>query len=449
VQRLATFKLFAVDMLQELDTNFVEACRITYPADGVDNISEELNGSKDDYATPDGKAFINDPLTQLTSLLGLPNRQLKANQRQSWLNVAKNFIGWQEDVSTNGAILNAILMTPLNLIATPLKFAGNFLKLGTEVVPYTLSMLLSNYAIKSLKLGLNTMLTIEEDQGRLKTFANILLGIGIMIVGGALFLSGAVIKNLYHVLRAASSPIESVRIAWATGNASGGKLGLALGSLYVAASIAATLACYVIFFHVAFKVLAPIITSVLPKVITSSISVVAKALTPALTAIGNVTAPVVSYMVKAFTMHAVSSLGAITSMRALVGLSAVIAIATTTIGAGIDRAVAKFKLWWHGQPRVAPSADITPLLSSESSQQESSLSPPAATPVIQSTDRLVNLRLSASSEKISVADNSLSQQTIPVSNEVKLKLTRSHSYSQYEEQKIEAPSKAQRRMSFR
>lgn len=71
---------------------------------------------------------INDPLTKTTTFLGLPNRLLDGDDKQSGANIFKNLIGWQNNAPLWKKIANAILM-PLviatNLLLMPLELLRN------------------------------------------------------------------------------------------------------------------------------------------------------------------------------------------------------------------------------------------------------------------------------------------------------------------------------------
>ncbi len=159
----------------------------TYTADGVDHIDKTLNGSVEAYRSASGDAYKNHPLTLVSGFFGFPNRKLRRNEGQSWGNLARNFIGYQEDASVLRLMLNFLLMVPLNLIRLPFKLVLNTLKLVTEMAPALLSHYLCTLSQAFLANNALNYHDMRHDPKR-GFFGKILPSLGY----GALFVLGAV-----------------------------------------------------------------------------------------------------------------------------------------------------------------------------------------------------------------------------------------------------------------
>jgi hypothetical protein len=84
-------------------------------------------------------------------LVGIPNRHLHRNERQSLKNLFYNFIGWQENANPTRKKINMALMPVmviLNLLALPIKALQNIAKTFTEFLPYLLAVISKRYSVR-------------------------------------------------------------------------------------------------------------------------------------------------------------------------------------------------------------------------------------------------------------------------------------------------------------
>ena len=220
-------------------------------------------------------------LTRFATFIGLPNRMLDrmldVNKKQSWenlaKNLAKNFIGWQGNVSNFKKFINILFMPVvilLNLISMPLKFSINILKLGTEFLPLLL--------VKGLELAAKRTEKLRNPGARL--------------LNGFLVFLGVIAQVTYFFGRTITSPFENIKTAWKTGKTFGPGPAVLLSPILAGASILFSIWAYTVLFPLAAKVIAakvlPILATHLPVMMTNTASLIAKTITPVLTAIGNV-----------------------------------------------------------------------------------------------------------------------------------------------------------------
>lgn len=102
--------------------------------------------------------FIGDPLTVITSFMGLPNRLLDNAAQQSFLNILKNLLGWQQQVSFFRKILQCLFMPAvlvLNLLSMLINLPLNCLKMLTVFLPKQLSLLCQRKASEAEAKGRN------------------------------------------------------------------------------------------------------------------------------------------------------------------------------------------------------------------------------------------------------------------------------------------------------
>src|SRR3990167_1559280 len=121
---------------------------------------------------PDGNADI---LTRVSAFLGLPNRILDKNKRQSLTNLFDNFIGYQENTTPQRKNINYFLMPLiilLNSIRVSIKFTLNIFKLATELLPVALSNLVGYSIFKLIE---------HVKSSSAKTSTRWLAGIGVFL----------------------------------------------------------------------------------------------------------------------------------------------------------------------------------------------------------------------------------------------------------------------------
>lgn len=219
---------FIQDFIYYLKESFNES----YYPDGYDPSRGTLNGEMY-YEGTNGlndqrcKTFIDHSLTKLSSFLGLPNRLLDYAEGQSWLNLVRNFFGWQKGSSKVQLVINALIMLPLNIIFTPVKFAINLVKFVTEVATSTLS----DYCLYSLTKPLTKSAYPTHDYSLTSvaytSFSYILAGFG--------YSAGALLKLLHYTLTPLTSPIMITKHIWEYCNKEFGKViaNICLGLLTV------------------------------------------------------------------------------------------------------------------------------------------------------------------------------------------------------------------------
>ncbi|MFC3909497.1 hypothetical protein ACFORL_10495 [Legionella dresdenensis] len=182
----------------------------TFPADRIDPVSHTMNGSDHEYGhrMPELKErtamFRKNNATLISSFLGLPNAKIDRYE-QSFLNIGKNFIGWQPNKSTARLVFNAVFMIPLNTVLTPLKFALNVMKLFTEVAPVVIQNLFAYLAEKAIRLSRY----LVNRSALLLPLAAISFVTWMAFVG-ATYYFGA----LHIIGRSLTSPIDSIRDTW-------------------------------------------------------------------------------------------------------------------------------------------------------------------------------------------------------------------------------------------
>ncbi|STX29576.1 Uncharacterised protein [Legionella beliardensis] len=337
-----------------------------YPPDGFDPISVQFNGrpllldellpliaqerqemkpaythfhlTDEEQAQGEQKQFkekyYDSPITHVTTFLGLPN-QCPTGVSQSWSNIAKNFIGWQDNKTTGRMAYNIAkmpLVVPWNLTMAVLKTALNIVKLGTEFLPRAIADSCSKgrrYASDKLK-GKNLSTGAKVGYGALY---------GLAILGQI------VSECVYFAGQALTSPIKGVRSAWKLGEKIAGKGigGKLLGGVLATLSIAVTVTAYAFLWPLAVKTLGPVILSKMPTVISHAINVVVNAISPLMSTVGNYLMPIFG---KAF-----SAMG-MTVAPAAVGAAAVAGAALTTVGTTISRFVFDpLKNWWNKSAR--------------------------------------------------------------------------------------------------
>lgn len=314
---------------------------MVYPADGVDNIKQTINGSHEAFELAYDHNFINNSLTRLSSFLGLPNQQLHKGSPQSLRNLLENFSGGF-DVKSDKT--NAI-MIPLNILLTPLKFLLNVIKLITEFIPAILFMVVMLSINKIMRSIINHT---ENALGRLRIksgFIDILkvfyflLLLPIMITPAIIYLCGCCLTSSY----------ESIRAAWHFGAALL-KNTKAFGYVFVAIIMAITIVLNIFALPWAVKFLTitflPVITPYLPHVIATGLDKIGAVIKPVLAVIGDAVAPILKYT-KVILPEFVGAGLFGTIIRSLV---------SPLISYGFD----KLKEWWN-KPKVVEQTQMDQL----------------------------------------------------------------------------------------
>jgi len=339
-----------------------------YPADSVDYINQTIRGQNPGFAH--SRKNIESPLTLISSFLGLPNRPLGIpdGDKQTFLNLLRNFVGWQPKTSKTRLFFYALFITPLNIITTPLKFALNIAKLATEVLPMALHKLLPYLGTHVVSAGKwmdakgNTVLDIgtwlsqwhqEPDRGMLAKLAGlagwvIAKTVGLLMCASSFplkglgFLAGATVYPLHflHFIgRSITSPIDSIRDTLAT-----------KGNLYAGLHSLLIMVIYAVGFPLLAKGLSatviPYLSTHLPSGIVSAVNSIANAVAPLLTKIGSYSLPVI--ISKAASFLHLPGFAATLASPVINGLATIAGMVAVTSVAVNDK-VNSFREFWHKQ----------------------------------------------------------------------------------------------------
>lgn len=228
--------------------DFKHTVQHTYVADGVDLIDQTQNGSQQlffpnpvndeqEIELVDGSQkakkvnipYRNHWSTIVAHMFGLPTRQLTKKPTYTFKNFLRNWFGYNAASSTPARIGRGILMgvivNPILLI--PRAVVG-IAKIVTEVIPGTISRFLLTQGENGVEFGKSAFAHAftnqdnvpEEDPDRLSVldrFGYGTLGAVGVLVGGAAWLVGAAVKSIYLTLCTLTSPIETVRWSYHTG----------------------------------------------------------------------------------------------------------------------------------------------------------------------------------------------------------------------------------------
>lgn len=291
--------MFPMSRKKSFLENLKEILIYTFPADGHDPITHRLNNetyslehlSKEyikegvQVITADkerAEAFIRDPLTIYTSVLGLPNRAeentletLNGNDTvttftQSGWNLLRRFTGYSRSAELSAKIFIVPFFTLLNLAATPFRFLTRVVTLFTEVLPAILLMLVQTKVFSPLWKKTN-------DQYDEENYAS-MLGYGFLTAAALPLLGASYIVWFYG--RCATSPVQAVRESWHTGSKSYGFIGGVVLSLLTITNI---MALYAVLAPLTVKFLS---LQVLPWVATHAPAGAAGLLKPIFTTLG-------------------------------------------------------------------------------------------------------------------------------------------------------------------
>ena len=335
------------NVLTTLKSQFASIARQSfnriYPATGVDSLQRCL--VKKNPADPDSlflaaeiDPFIDDPLTQFTSFIGIPNAQLEPNTRQSARNLLANFTGWRNKHSLTRNIITAILVTPLHLIATPFNLVTNCAKVFTEWLP----RLLGEFTIK---VGAKFFDAAQKRSHR--TLGDKLINAGLYLLGSLFVLATYPLTAASIVFGALTSPIETVRSGWVVGKHSAGRKGaLVLGG----AALFLVLAVYTLAFPFVLKFLGLALMKMAPKVVLHSINHLAPRFKPIFDSIGKGLTPLTKFLGKFLGQHIGPM---VAKMPIQVGISCVAGPITALSGNLYQPAAERIKRWVKREKPVA------------------------------------------------------------------------------------------------
>lgn len=316
-----------------INLNFTQAAAWyfdrTYLKDGLD-ITDVLNGK---YKT--------DALSRVAGFIGLPNRLDKGIEEQSIANLAKNFIGYQSNVSLGRKVVNVVTMpitVALNLLNIPFRLMTNTAKVVTEFLP--------GLAMWGCEKAMANLVKFLKSKGPITPLK-------VLAVLGLVFATlGYIIANqAYMIGRAITSPINAVKDAWHQGC----KKSKVLGFFVAAFSLITTFTFYAIFFPIAIKALG----AAALHFATTHFPALADAIGKGLAVVGKVLTPLVNFFGKyVFNIKSIATLTA-KSAPAAIGAAGLAGLAAPTIGAGLDNGLNAFQSWWHKTEPVGP-APIVP-----------------------------------------------------------------------------------------
>lgn len=347
----------------------------TYLQDGVEigDIIEKKEKSESDWRS------------RLFGFFGLPNRR-NGGWKQSFSNLAKNFIGYQDNVVGAKKIINLITMpftVLINIAIIPFRLAINIAKIFTEFLPGLLDKLvasayeyLDSLLKKTKKLPRREYPEIEAVKPeKLPYGQRVVIGIGL----GLLTITRAVTSQIHFVGRSITSPINAIKANWYSitkwmqEKTNSKMLARLVAGLVVACGMALTITAYSILFPLAIKTLLPsvlkFISSHLPVAIDKTIATMAKVMDPVLTKIGHALKPVFDYIEKFSTFFNIADITA-TLSPAWMGLTALVTTALTTVGVAIDHAIDKFQAWWH-KPDLTPAIPVRRALNEDRKEKSS------------------------------------------------------------------------------
>ena len=313
-----------------LKSIFHQAYKGTYPIAGrlnYKNIKLLTEKERDDYTSNQ-----NDPITLITSFMGLPNQCFEA--KQSWSNIGKNLIGWQDN-KTDGRILFNILKMPVtlpvNLLVAFFKTGINCLRIVTEFAP---GLLLRSIGTLQSKLW-----DIQWDEKNKCTYE----------YNPILSALSKIFRLFLLVGQALTSPIDGIRSSWEWGKYMGGEGwgGTLLGGTLALISMSLTITAYSILLPLAIQTLGPLLLSKMPAFIIQGATTVVNALSPAMAVVGNFIMPVFGKLL--------ALVGVTTYPGAAVGAAMVGATSLTTIGPVVTKGLDEFSNWWAKGAKKLPA----------------------------------------------------------------------------------------------
>lgn len=347
-----TFKNLFNDFVKAFDNTIAK----TYIPDGFDVNDRYFNsmGEMKWGYWQEEEYFRNNSLTKASTIFGFSNRDLskKSNSYlsqqnrhfkgadQSLPNIAKNFIGWQEKASIFRLIINFLIITPLNIILTPLRFLHNLLKIVTEVIPGTIA----EFTIEQFKKVFGKAKNDYEN----KNYGSLAFTASAAFI---LFILHILSKNIYYIGCALTSPIDSIISVWKTSYGFpnspfyGSKIyaytfaGLAALGIAIIYTIALPLAIKALTLS-----LAPVISHHIPSLM-NAIDKISNAVPQIFTSIGNFMLNHIGFIsAPAKLLHVYSAL---TTIPAVVTIGAFIGLGLAIIGPPVNMVLDKIKTLWH------------------------------------------------------------------------------------------------------
>lgn len=304
----------------------------TFAPDGWDPINEEWNGetlSKESISRNSATDYYLHPLIMITSFLGLQNRMPK-NEHPNLARIFKNMVGWKDKTpDKNNALRLAgnIVGFPFALVGYTVlavfTFAHNLLKAVTEFPLAWASAFLKLEAIRSIEINSRT----DSQRKGLRYYA----------LSAVQF----AFTSSHALVRAVTSPINSVRSAWKKGNKLGDELGEMLGySEDTRKGMSATIG--VIFSLASMAITATVYAFALPLIIHAAAPALMSSAPAAATFVGkSILVPFGKIIAPAF--QAVGLPIATYAGAALTSIGLFAGVAMTTIGFGVTRAWAKYQ----------------------------------------------------------------------------------------------------------
>lgn len=298
-----------------------------------------------------------DPLNRLAAFLGLPHRKTFKRDKQTFTQLAYDFIGLQDRVSPAKKWLNRCLVPVVflfNLVNLVFQTALSIVKLFTEFLPLALSQFFAREAEKierdnkppipdELVSPALTPVSVSKRDAK-TTFL-------IYLLKGLSFLMHA----LYFIGRSVTSPIEGVKRSWNLGNKLASKKSPVwarelLGVFFATLSILCTTVAYIILFPLLLKVGLNLLAKAgvnLSGIIPPQVMAVVK---PLLTPIANGFTKLASLLSLSVLVDATVALQ--------MSVALIAAIAVTVIGTPISRfLVDRFKSWWHEKAPIWNKSD--------------------------------------------------------------------------------------------
>jgi hypothetical protein len=333
-----------------------------FPPDGWNKETGVLN--RDDTHTNAVKVpFATSRLTLAAVFLGLPHRLLDPAQKQSVLNMVKNFFGWRDTVSTFKNIITMPFMTVMNIVLTPLKLLINIAKLSTEFLPLYLEQKIDK-ASKFFYEAFNAETGFTSA--------------ALLLLAGTFYLGSLSFSLAYVLGRAITSPNVSARKGYKLGAGMGNMLlnvppnqetvlGMILGGIGGLLSLFISVTLYALVLPLGLQFIGAKVLPHLPGVISSFIDSAGSALAPFF----NVMAKVTQFF--SFDLYPL----VLAYSNAAIAIAGITAISTTTLGYQARELSSKFKAWWHmptsdylapaeinsNEPASSASADTTPVVS--------------------------------------------------------------------------------------
>lgn len=302
---------------------------VIYPPTGI---RSELNKVDNDGGFP-----VIDWLTRLTSFIGFPNRFYDQHAPQSFSNLLKNFIGYQDNVSVGKKIVNVIVIpitTVLNLINLPFKFLLNIVKIFTEFLPLWVAI-----AQKDLRKELSTRVSDNFS----------LRDVGLLTLMGLTVLVERISRLILFVGRAITSPINNILDAADDYQRTQTIAGTILNLFKMGLSVTFTFLAYTLLFPLMVKPLMGMVTQFLATHLPSGVVSAIKMAGEFFSAAGkHFFTPAASFIAEILSFNS-ANLFAFTAglNQALVGFFGLVGVVVPFLGPIINFAIKELDNWWH------------------------------------------------------------------------------------------------------